>query len=304
MTENGRARVVVATSTCLTLEQAQELGITLVPLRLSVEGKDYRDMIDISPAEVYQLLRRRVIPTTASPSLGDYIAAFEAEPGPVLCLTVGSRISAMDQAASLAAEAIGRDAVEIVETGTAAGGLRLVALAAARLAATGMDLDELSGRVREISGRVEMAGMLETVEFLARSGRVPEVAHWGSSVLRVRPVIRFRGGKGSLLTLVRSPQRGVGELQKLVLEDAQRQGAGPRGERLVCTVFHGDALQLAEELFNRLRNDLPAADLSVSEMTSVMAVHVGPGMVGQAMYVEPRSGSQSSDTARRLEIVQ
>ena len=84
-----RARVVVATSTCLTLEQAQELGITLVPLRLSVNGQDYRDMIDISPAEVYQLLRRRVIPTTASPSLGDYMAAFEAEPGPVLCLTVG-----------------------------------------------------------------------------------------------------------------------------------------------------------------------------------------------------------------------
>src|SRR5215831_14156525 len=285
--EGQRVRVVVASSTCLTREQAQELRITLVPLRLSVNGRDYRDMIDISPSEVYQLLRRRVIPTTASPSLGDYKAAFEAEPGPVLCLTVGSRISAMDQAASLAAEAIGRDAVEIVETGTAAGGLRLVALAAARLAATGMDLQELSSRVREISARVEMAGVLETVEFLARSGRVPEVAHWGSSVLRVRPVIRFRGGRGSLVTLVRSPQRGVGELQKLVLENAQRQGSGPRGERLVCTVFHGDALPLAEELHARLRREFPEADLSLSEMTSAMAVHVGPGVVGQAMYVEP-----------------
>src|SRR5215470_19905909 len=248
-----RARVVVATSTCLTLGQAQELGITLVPLRLSVNGQDYRDMIDISPAEVYQLLRRRVIPTTASPSLGDYMAAFEAEPGPVLCLTVGSQISAMDQAASLAAEAAGRDGVEIVETGTAAGGLRLVALAAARLAATGMPLDELCSRVREISGRVEMAGMLETVEFLARSGRVPEVAHWGSSVLRVRPVIRFRGGKGSLVTLVRSPHKGVAEMEKVVLEGARRQGVGPAGEGLVCDIFQADAVQLADELHRKLR---------------------------------------------------
>jgi len=102
--------------------------------------------------------------------------------------------------------------------------------------------------------------------------------------------VRFRGGKGSLVTLVRSPQRGVRELQKLVLDDAERQGAGPRGEGLVCTVFHGDALPLAEDLFNRLRSELSEADLSVSEMTSVMAVHVGPGMVGQAMYVEPRTG--------------
>lgn len=290
MTEDGegvRARVVVASSICLTREQAEERGITLVPLRVSVNGRDYRDMIDISPAEIYQLLRRHVIPTTASPSLGDYQAAFEAEAGPVLCLTVGSQISAMDQAAELAAEAAGRGPVEIVETGTAAGGLRLVALAAARMAATGMELTELSRRVREISTRVEMAGMLETVEFLARSGRVPGVAHWGSSVLRVRPVIRFSGGKGSLVTLVRSAQKGVAELQRLVRENARRQGAGPHGSRLVCTVFHADALQLADDLYTRLLSEFPEADLSLSEMTSAMAVHVGPGVIGQAMYVEP-----------------
>src|SRR5262249_56034379 len=136
--------------------------------------QDCRDMVDIGPGEVYQLRRSRVIPTTASPSLGDYMAAFEAEPGPVLCLTVGSQISAMDQAASLAAEAAGRDGVEIVETGTAAGGLRLVALAAARMAATGMPLVELCSRVRGISARAEMAGVLRAGEFLARGGRVPE----------------------------------------------------------------------------------------------------------------------------------
>jgi DegV family protein with EDD domain len=283
----GRVRVVVATSTCLTLEQARELGITLVPLRISVEGRDYRDMVDIGPAELYQLLRRRIVPTTASPSLGDYKAAFDAAPGPVVCLTVGSRISAMEAAARLAAEASGSGQVEVVETGTAAGGLRLVALAAARLAGGGLSLEELSRRVRDISSRVEMVGMLETVEFLARSGRVPEIAHWGSSVLKVRPVVRFQAGRGSLATLVRSPLKGVEEMRKLVHEGARRQGAGPCGERLVCTVFHGDAAELARELHDRLRRDLPKADLSVSEMTAAMATHVGPGVVGEALYVDP-----------------
>ena len=281
-------RVVTATSTCLTLDQARELGITLVPLRISIEGRDYRDMIDITPGELYRLLRQRVIPTTASPSVGDYVAAFEAAPGPVLCLTVGTRISAMDQAARLAAEASDRGGpVEVVETGTAAGGLRLVALAAARLAAEGLPLPDLAGRVSAICDRVEMAGMLETVEFLARSGRVPEVAHWGSSVLRVRPVIRFRGGRGSLVTLVRSPQKGIAELRRLVVAGARRQGAGDCGEGLVCTVFHGDAPGLADELHDRLRRELAAADLTVSEMTAAMATHVGPGVVGVAMYADP-----------------
>lgn len=284
---DGPVRVVVATSTCLTLEQARELGITLVPLRVGVDGRDYRDMIDIQPSELYRLLRDRVMPTTAAPTLGDYMAAFEAAPGPVLCLTVGRGVSAMDEAARLAAEASVGARVEVVETGTAAGGLRLVALAAARLAAEGLGLADLAARVRGICERVEMAGMLETVEFLARSGRVPEIAHWGSSVLKVRPVVRFQAGRGSLVTLVRSPSRGLDEMRKLVRQGARRQGSAACGEGVSCTVFHGDALELAQELEARLRQELPAADLSISEMTAAMAIHVGPGVVGEAFYVDP-----------------
>jgi fatty acid-binding protein DegV len=106
-------------------------------------------------------------------------------------------------------------------------------------------------------------------------------------MLKVRPVVRFREGHGSLVTLVRSPLRGVAEIQKGVVEDAHRQGAGPGGEGLVCTVFHGDALELAQGLHDRLRAELPRAELSISEMTAAMAIHVGPGVVGQALYVEP-----------------
>jgi DegV family protein with EDD domain len=294
MTDSGRVRVVVATSTCITVELAAERGITLVPLRIGVDGRDHRDMIDVGPSELYRMLRQGVIPTTAAPSVGDYAMAYEAAPGPVLCLTVGSRISAMDAAARLAADATETRRVEVVETGTAAGGLRLVALAAARLAGEGLGLERLTDRVREICGRVEMSGMLETVEFLARSGRVPEIARWGSSVLRVRPVVRFDAGSGRLATLVRSPLRGVEEMRKLVRQGARRQGAGPGGEGVVCTVFHGDAPELAEELERRLREDLPAAELSISEMTAAMAIHVGPGMVGEAFYVDPAATGGSA----------
>jgi DegV family protein with EDD domain len=284
---DGRVHVVVPTSTCLSLEEADALGVTLVPLHVTIDGRDRRDVVDVSPAELYRLLRARVVPTTSAPTLGDYLTAFATAGGPVLCLSVGGRISAMDTAARLAAEAREEGPVEIVETETAAGGMRLVAVAAARLAAEGLGLDEVARRVREISARVEMVGMLETVEFLARSGRVPDIAHWGSSVLRVRPVVRFQAGRGSLVTLVRSPMRGVEEIRKVVREAGRRQGAGPCGEGLVCAVFHGDAPEPARELHDRVREDWPEAELSVSEMTAAMATHVGPGLVGEALYVRP-----------------
>jgi DegV family protein with EDD domain len=280
-------RVVVDTSTCLEPDQADRLGITLVPLRVRVDGRDCRDMFDVTARELYEQLRRRVIPTTSAPSVGDYLRAFEASPGAVLCLTVGGPISAMDRAARLAAGASSCGPVEVVETGTAAGGLRLVALAAARLAAAGLPMENLRGLVRDISERIEMVGMLETVEFLARSGRVPGIAHRGSSALRLRPIVRFQRGRGSLTRLVRSSQRGITELHRLACAGARRQAAGPHGRGLVCTVFHGDAPEAAMELYRRLRADLPEADLSVSEMTAAMAVHVGPGVVGHALHVEP-----------------
>ena len=107
-------------------------------------------------------------------------------------------------------------------------------------------------------------------------------------------MVRFDAGSGRLATLVRSPLRGVDEMRKLVRQGAQRQGAGPCGEGVVCTVFHGDAAGLAQELERRLREDLPAADLSMSEMTAAMAIHVGPGVVGEAFYVDPAAATASS----------
>lgn len=280
--------MVAATSACLEPDQARRQGITLVPLRVEVDGRDLRDLQEISPTEVYQLLRRGVRLRTSSPTPGDYAAAFEAEQGPVLCLTEGSQVSAINSSAGLAAQMVDPDRVVVVDTGTAAGGLRLLALAAARLAEHGLALRDLRQRMEELSTRVEMVGMLENVEFLARSGRIPEVAHWGASLLRVRPVIRFKAGRGSLVTLARTPMKGVQELQRLAVREVARQAAGPRGEGVHGTVFHGDTRELADELVLRLRHDLPCAELSLSEVTAAMVVHTGPGVMGHALYVDPQ----------------
>lgn len=282
-----RVRIVTGSSTCLDAARARELGITLVPLRIHLEGQERRDLSDISPGEVYALLRAGARITTSSATPGDYLDAFQAEPGPVLCLTEGSGFSAGDGSARVAARLASDRAVEVLDSGTAAGGLRLLALTAARWAAEGLSVGEVAERLGPIRERVEMVGMLETVEYLGRSGRIPELASWTGSVLRVRPVIRFQHGKGSLATLVRSPMKGLAELHRQVLRLAAGQAAGPCGEGLNCTVFHADALALAEELRGRVRHDLPRAELTVTEMTPAMGVHTGPGVVAHAAYVAP-----------------
>jgi len=279
--------VVAATSACLDPTQARELGVTLVPLRVSIDGKDLRDVEDVSPRDIVRLARNGAVLRTSSPSPGDYTAAFEAAAGPVLCLTEASGVTAISSSARVAAGLVGDGRVEVVDTGTAAGGLRLLALEAARLAELGVGLEQLKERVSLLAARVEVVGMLETVEFLVRSGRIPEIAHWGASLLRVRPVVRFQPPGGSLVALARSQLKGVRELHANAVRDARRQQAGPCGEGVHCSVFHGYAAELAGELLGQLRQTLPRAEMSVSEVTAAMIVHTGPGLIGYALYVDP-----------------
>jgi DegV family protein with EDD domain len=269
--------------------------VTLVPLRVGVGDRELRDVEEISPREVVKLVREGAVLRTSSPPPGDYAAAFEASPGPALCLSEASSMSAINSAARVAAQMAGEGRVEVVDTGTAAGGMRLLTMEAARLARGGMALAELRDRISELAARVEVVGMLETVEFLVRSGRIPEIAHWGASLLRVRPVVRFRPPSGSLAALARSPIKGVRELHSLAVRDVRRQSGGPCGEHVHGSVFHADAPELAEELLGRLRHDLPHAELSASEVTAAMIVHTGPGLVGYGLYVDPEGLAADGD---------
>ena len=88
--EAGPVRIVAATSACLDPAQARELGVTLVPLRVGVGDRELRDVEEISPREVVRLVREGAVLRTSSPPPGDYAAAFEAGPGPVLCLSEAS----------------------------------------------------------------------------------------------------------------------------------------------------------------------------------------------------------------------
>ncbi len=287
MSKTHPVRIVVDSSTCLSPEEARELGVTVVPMRIVVDGRSYRDLIDISPTEFYRSLREaKVRHTTSAPTPGDYLEAFQAVPGDVLCLTVASSISSMYQAATSAAGmALGRR-VEVVDSGTAAGGLRLLAEDAARAARNGSLLEEVAQRARGLSRRIQVLGVLGSLEHIARSGRIPQLASWGTSVLRVMPLGRLTTGKLGLVRLVRGWRAAIQALEVEITRGAADQGAGAAGKGLRCTIFHADALEVAQQLTERLRQTVPEAELGLSEFTPAMGVHTGPGLLGAAFFVD------------------
>jgi len=280
--------VVVDSSTCLDPETARDLGITVAPMQLVIDGRAYRDLVELTPEDFYRSLRSnaRAVHSTSSPSVGEYVRAFEAAAGDVLCLTVAGRLSSMVQSASVAAESVQGKEIRVLDSGTAAGGLRLLALRAAARARQGATLDEIAADVQRLAPHVRMFGMLDTIDYLARSGRVPQVASWTAGKLGVKPVIELTGGSGRLVTLVRGQAAGRRALADTLLKRTARDGAGDEGEGIVATVFHADALDEAEALEADLKERLPAGDFSTSQFTPAMGVHTGPGVLGHAFYVD------------------
>lgn len=151
-------------------------------------------------------------------------------------------------------------------------------LEAARAARAGASLEEAADMARAVGQRAAMAGVLETMRFLARSGRVPWVVHRAASLLRIRPVLAFEGGRARSIGRVRTTARGM----EALLDWARRKAVPP--ERLHVAVMHANAPEGAQTLAERLRAELRPAELIVTEFTSVMGVHTGPGFLGVALF--------------------
>ena len=282
----GKMAIVTDTTACIPREQVVKYGIEIVPVQLIFEGKTYRDGIDISPTEFYTLMRRTdKLPTTASSSPAPYLEAFrEASQGAesVLCLTEPSKFSAMYTSAlmakDMAKEAIPEVALEVIDCTTAAAGLGLVTLAAARAAAAGGSLNEVAGKARHTMHRVNLFAMLDTLHYLVKSGRVPQAAAMVNSLLKIKPVFSLNHADAHIVALPRTIPGAMKRMLKLVESEMEK------GQPLHVAVMHANAPDNAAALKNQIASQFDCAELFITEFTPVMGAHTGPGLLGIAFY--------------------
>ena len=283
----GRVAVVTDSSTCLPPELVAELGIYVVPLRFFFGDRAYLDGIDITATDIYRMLPRVAeMPSTSAPTPSDYYAAVQRASTThetVVVITITRRFSSMYQSAMIAAktarESFGGLQVAVIDSGTAAGGEGLVVLDAARVAAKDGNCEEVCAAAREVMERVVLVATLDTLYYLAQSGRVPMAVHWANSLIHVNPIFQILPLSGAARTV--RVARGRDSAVRQMLELAERcVGASD----LRCVVFHSDRLDDAELLRDRVGGMVRCAELYVSDFTPAMGIHTGPGVLGLAFY--------------------
>lgn len=277
-----RVAVVSDTTAYLPLDLVAANGIQLVSLYVNFAGERTVREIDMPDFdEFYDELRSAdELPTTSQPSVGDFIAVYEpllADGRDVISIHISAGLSGTCDAARQATETLERDGrggerIRVIDSATAAGGLGLLVLAAARRAQAGDGLDEVEARVRDARAELKIWFAIDTLEFLKRGGRIGGASAWIGSTLRIKPILTLE----SEMAPVERVRTSARAFERMVDYARQRHASGADA----WVVQHIQSRDAAERLVERCREFFDSEPVFVSELGPVLGAHAGPGLLG------------------------
>lgn len=266
--------LVTDSTAYLPVDLVSRYNLSVVPLQVVIGGRVREEGVHVVSADVAEALREWVPVTTSRPSperfAQAYAAAVEAGAGAIVSMHLSGRLSGTVEAASFAAE----DApvpVRVVDSGSIGMGLGFAVLAAARVAASGGDVQEVAEAGVVQASRTRSIFCVDTLEHLRRGGRIGSAAQVVGSALMVKPLLHVVDGRIAPLEKVRTMSRAVARLTELAEETAAE------GETDVV-VHHLAAPERADQLAARIRDRLPKLrELRIVEVGAVIGAHAGPG---------------------------
>jgi DegV family protein with EDD domain len=255
----------------------------IVPLYVRFGDESFRDYVELGPDEFYARLRGTpVMPTTSQPTPADFGAAYDelGEFERVYSLHIAGSLSGTVESARRAAAELG-DQVRVVDTETASAAVAMLGLAIQRRLERGTSDEEVEALVDRHRGESQLIFTLDTLDYLARGGRIGRAAAWAGELLKVKPILTIRGGEVIPLKRVRGNRRAFIEFVT-AFEAGSVEGPGQR-----VAIAHADALERAHALQELVRRTRPEADVElVTSLGPVVGTHAGPGTVGLFWFAD------------------
>ena len=271
---------IVTDSTCdIPFELVEQLDIHVIPNIVVIDGQELEDRKDISRQEFYERLPdMKQPPTTATASSGAYQELYEEllDQGfeYVVSVHASSQLSGICNAANAAAQGFGKR-VHVIDSQNVTLGLGFQALAAAEAAGRGKSLEAILATLESMRPRAHVVAMLDTLEYLRRSGRVSWARARLGNLLRIKPFVEVKSGGVVSLGETRTRRKGIERLHQFLNE---------QGSLEQLAILHTNAEQDALQFLADLDFHVPAKPLIVN-VTTVIGTHVGPNGLGFATVV-------------------
>ena len=267
-------------------------NMRVVPLYVRFGEQSFRDYVELDPHGFYERLRAAAEPpTTSQPTPQDFSSIYNALSGyeRIYSLHISARLSGTFQSASLAASEGGggsevtlegpdarkHDRVRLIDTESVSVGIAMLAIAIQELLARGTTDEEIETLVERHRASGKLLFTVDTLEFLAKGGRIGRARALAGNLLNVRPILTIQGGEVVPLARARGRQKALEEFRKR-FEEATTDGPG-----LAVGIAHAEAEETVEQLRAIVLASRPQAEIKlVTSLGAVVGTHAGPGTVG------------------------
>ena len=270
-------RILLDSAADFSVEEAKKRNLELVPINITMNGKNYRDGVDITKDEFYELLTSsEEFPMTAQPSPQDFLDIFEdaKEKGDqVIYLCLSSELSGTFQTANMAKNMAEYDDIYLVDTLSATRAIRLMAEYACKMRDEGKDAASIAAELEDFKSRVVILAAIDTLEYLQKGGRLSKAAAAVGELANLKPIITVtKEGKMAVPAKALGRNKAISTLVKMVTE------------KDIDTTFPIYSLYaVGEENTEKLEQKLGKEGVRVTkrlQIGSTIGCHIGPGAYG------------------------
>lgn len=264
---------------------AERYGIEIVPMYIGFEGRQYKDLIEITPEEVYSALHDGKKVTTSSPSAGDFRDTFkrlieEKNIDLIYCVTLSSKLSGAYNAAVIARNFYPSENIKVIDSKTSTICLGLILMEAARAIQHGFDPYEIEKLIYELIEKNKFIATLESFEYVFKGGRAVFFGRLIEKAIRFIPILNIgKNGKVRLKKFVKNKENALTEVYRQVAAIAKMNISNRIG------IFYGSDINPAKKLEKLLSQtaEIIIEEIIITKITTVISAHTGPGIWGVAV---------------------
>jgi len=267
-------KIVADSAGDIPAEIAKAFDITIVPLYVQFGSKTFRDGVDIVPEQFFRMLDHdSVIPTTSTAAPYDFAETYRRlhkDSDGIISIHISSKVSATYNAACRGRDMLeeGKDKVEVVDSKLATMGMGLLAIHAAKAAKEGQNLPSILEQIAGIIPTIKVFGLLDTLKYVARGGRLGKLGTLLGSVLPLKPLLTIKDGMVEPFGAVRTRTNGIERIFDLVKSCVNIKEVA---------ISHSSSEDEVKSFVDRLKTIIPEIKPTIAKLGPALGVHGGPG---------------------------
>jgi len=271
--------IVTDSASDISKEVAEKYTITVIPIYIHYNGNEFKDGINISSNEIYNLQKsKKAIFTSSSPSPQDFVQVYEKllkKYKKIFSIHISSKLSAVIKSARIARELLKAEKrIKIFDSLSGAMGTGFMVLVTAKAVLKKYSYEKILAILDFLKDNIKLYGTIDTLKYLRRSGRVPAIANFISRILKIKPLLGITNGVVEMIGIAVTRYGSLVEITKRVIKDFKKE------KWVLVSIIHTLSLKESERIMRKIKSSLRCVDTMIMECTPVIGAHTGPGLIG------------------------